>query len=246
MSDRTRSARSAFTLDESAGIDELTAAEAALDLEIARSLERLAAADSGDVEAGFTNRVMAAIAEEPRPAPGVAAVAAARRRRARPFVASLADAWRVAFGGGRPVVARAQALVVVIMTLAVLSGSSVGAAAATGLLADQPSTPPVDRSPAPSPVPTWAPSPHVHVTPSPDPVVSRPATDGPTTSSSEEPRRTDDHGGNSGRGESGGSGGGDPGPGSVGAGRTPLPTTDDAEHDDRGDSGHGGDESDDG
>ena len=93
-------------------------------VEIARELERL---DSGVLRPseGFTDRVLAAIAVEPLPRPMAVAGVAAREGRVRAMLGALRDTWHVAWSGGRPLVARAQAMAFVI--LLVVAVGSVGA-----------------------------------------------------------------------------------------------------------------------
>ena len=93
---------------------------------------------------------MAAIEREPVPQPAVALGSALRRGRIGLAAAAIGDAWRVAFGGGRPLAARSQALALVLV-VAVL-GIGVGGAAVVGASALL-ST---DRSPSPSPDPAFA------------------------------------------------------------------------------------------
>ena len=206
-----------FGSEELRGVDELDPEDAAIELEIGRALERLAARDGGLPSAPFADRVMTAIAAEPRPAPAAAAAAAARQGRWRAFVASLVDAWRVAFGGGRPALVRVQAFAIVGLLVVALSGATIGAGAALGLL-DGANPTPVVPSPSPSPLPSVTPSPSITPSPSPTPSLS----DSPSPSPSEEPSATptqtddetpepaesDDHGGGSG-GNSGPGGGDD-------------------------------------
>lgn len=174
---------------------------------IARDLESYAATGLTAPTVGFEDRVMAAIADEPMP-----------RRAGRGFVATVRDAWAIAFGPGRPMALRAQAFAM-LLALAVAVGSvgSVAVVGAARLLGDQGPVPPTVPSPSPSPTP----SPSI-VSPTPSPSISPSPTPSPSASPVEtetaEPSGTDDHGGG-GSGNSGpGGGGGDDSSGSNGSG----------------------------
>ena len=105
--------------------------------------------------AEFTDRVMAAIEAEPRAGAGHR-----RRQRARAgalggVLAAIRDSFRVAFGGGFPMAARAQALALVMVVVLAAGGTGIVAARAVGLLDDRGTPPP---SPSPSlPEPTTSP-----------------------------------------------------------------------------------------
>ena len=171
--------------------DELTAGL----LETARDLEAYAATGMAAPTVGFEDRVMAAIATEPMPRP----------TRGLGFLASIREAWAVAFGAGRPLAMRAQALaLLLLMAVAVGSVGSVAMVGASRLLGPV-NPPPTIPSPAPSPLP----SPPVGPTPSPLPSVSpTPSATTPRPSPTEtvEPSGTDDSGGSSGSGRGPGSG----------------------------------------
>jgi hypothetical protein len=185
-----------FGSEELSGVQELDPEQAAIELEIGRALERLAARDAGITSDPFSDRVMTAIAAEPRPAPAVAAAAALRGRRGRAFVGSLVDAWRVTFGGGRPVFLRIQALAVVGLLLVALAGAVVGAGSLLGFRTEPspspsvvPSPPPV-ATPSPSPSspsvePSESPSPDPSAAPSTEPSASPGATDEESTEPTE-------------------------------------------------------------
>ena len=122
--------------------------------DMARELEALGETPGLSPTADFSDRVMAAIEREPVPQPAVALGSALRRGRIGLAAAAIGDAWRVAFGGGRPFAARSQALALVLV-VAVL-GIGVGGAAVVGASALLSS----DRSPSPSPtLPSPSPSP---------------------------------------------------------------------------------------
>ena len=82
---------------------------------MARELEALGETPGVRPTADFSDRVMAAIEREPVPQPAVALGSALRRGRIGLAAAAIGDAWRVAFGGGRPFAARAQALALVLV-----------------------------------------------------------------------------------------------------------------------------------
>ena len=163
----------------------------------------------GRPDDGFEDRVMAAIAVEPMPRP----------MRGLGFLATVREAWAVAFGAGRPLAMRAQALALLLM-VAVAVGSVgsvavVGASRLLGPAVGPPTTPSPAPSPSPlpSPVPTPSPSPSMSPTPSPT------TTARPTATETDEPSGTDDSGGSSGSGSGSGSGNSGRGSGS-GSGRS--------------------------
>ena len=199
----------------------------------ARLLEAQLAARDVHPSAGFADRVMDAVAGEPRPQPAIAAGRAMRRGRIGAMVAALADSWRVAFGGGRPLAVRAQAAAFVIVALlAVGSLGGIAAVGAVNLLAParpqvasplvaptvEPHTPP----PAATDHPQATETPEPSATPEPSETPDETRTPRPTHTEhpgeTPEPTETDDGGGGGGSGggdsgggggESGGSGGGD-------------------------------------
>ena len=170
--------------------DELTAGL----LETARDLEAYAATGMAAPTVGFEDRVMAAIADEPMPRPA----------RGLGFLATVREAWAVAFGPGRPLAMRAQALAL-LLVLAVAVGS-VGSLAVVGAsrLLGPAVPPPTTPSPAPSPSPLPSP-----VTPSPTPSSSPTPTPRPSPTETDEPSGTDDHGGSGSSGSGSGSGSAD-------------------------------------
>jgi uncharacterized membrane protein YgcG len=170
-------------------------------LETARDLETYAAAGMAAPTVGFEDRVMAAIADEPMPRPA----------RGLGFLGTVREAWAVAFGAGRPLAMRAQALaLLLILAVAVGSVGSVAVVGASRLLG--PAVPP-PTTPSPAPSPSPLPSP---VSPSPSPSTSPTATPRPSPTETDEPSGTDDHGGSGGSG--GGSGSGNSGSGSDSSG----------------------------
>lgn len=171
-------------------------------LETARDLEAYAATGMAAPTVGFEDRVMAAIAVEPMPRP----------TRGRGFLATVRESWAVAFGAGRPLAMRAQALALLLMVaLAVGSVGSVAVVGASRLLGPV-ITPPTTPSPAPSPLPSpsIAPSPSPIVSPTP----SATTTPRPSPTETDEPSGTDDSGGSSGSGRGPGSDGSGSGSGS--------------------------------
>jgi hypothetical protein len=208
----------------------------------ARELEALGARDAVGPTAGFEDRVMAAIATEPAPRVLVRAGRNVRYGLLGGFAIAVRDAWRVATGGGRPVVIRAQAMAFVLLVVLATGSLSVFAAVgAASLLSPGPTaTPrvptrtasPVPASPSalPSPSPTASPSSSPMVEPSragePGTIANPTGTDGateaPRTARTPRPTRTPK------------------------ATETPEPTeTDEAEptEDDGGGGGGGGDDS---
>ena len=167
--------RRPFGPDELAGVDDIRPDELAAETRLARDLEIVAGRSSAVPSAAFADRVMAAVAAEPVPAPARAAGSALRRGAIAAFVLSIRDAFRVTFGGGFPAMVRAQALALVLVVAALGAGTTYGAAAALGLLGG-PQPPSVipspvlplrgeDASPSPSPSPSV--SPEVSVSPGP-------------------------------------------------------------------------------
>jgi uncharacterized membrane protein YgcG len=180
-------------------------------LATARDLESYAATGLAAPTVGFEDRVMAAIADEPMPRPA-----------GRGFVATVRDAWAIAFGPGRPVAIRAQAFAM-LLALAVAVGSvgSVAVVGAARLLGDQGPVPPTVPSPSPSPRPSpsiVSPTPSPSISPSPTPPPSPSAS--PVETETPEPSGTDDHGGGSGNSGPGGGGGSDDSGGSSGSSRS--------------------------
>ena len=98
-----------FGPDELDGVAGIRPDELAAEARVARDLEGVAARGGVKPSSDFTDRVMGAVAAEPVPAPVIAAGSALRHGAALGFLASIRDSFRVAFGGGFPVAARAQA-----------------------------------------------------------------------------------------------------------------------------------------
>ncbi len=156
-----------------------TDAELAEAMLAARELEALGARDAAGPTAGFEDRVMAAIATEPAPRVLVRPGGNVRYGLLGGFVISVRDAWRVATGGGRPAVIRAQALAfVLLVALATGSLSVFAAVGASSLLSPgrtaTPSFPIRSASPAPpspSTLPSMVPSPSPTPSPSSSPTI---------------------------------------------------------------------------
>jgi hypothetical protein len=173
------------------GVD-VTDAELADSLAMARELEALSARDQIGPTPGFEDRVMGAIATE---APPRLVVRQGGRVRPLAFVAAFGDAWRVATGGGRPIAVRAQAMAfVLLVVLATGSLASVAAIGAANLLSSPPGpaptiAPAVDQSPTPTPSVT-----PTQVSPSPSPSPDATSSDDPAVGETDDPGASDDHG----------------------------------------------------
>jgi hypothetical protein len=156
-----------------------------------RELDGVAGQPAPPLPAGFVDDVMSAIAAEPSPRPVSAAAQALRAGRPVALLAAVVDAWRVAFGGGRPGIVRAPALALLLVAAvaltSVLSLGGYAAAGALGLL-DEPSTPVIEPSPSPTPSPT--PSPSISPSPSPSPPLT--PSPSPSASASPSPTETDE------------------------------------------------------
>jgi uncharacterized membrane protein YgcG len=191
-----------FDLGELAGVAEGPAVGL---VEVARDLEAYAEIGWGSPTLSFEDRVMAAIAAEPPP----------RLRTELGPIATLREAWRLAWSGGRPFAVRAQALALVV-TAAVALGAvgSFGLVAASRLFAPEPPTPIVQQSPVPTPSPSPTPTESPDASPSPrvSPDPASKQTPQPPPKETETPVGTDDHSG------SGGSGGNDGGSGGSSGG----------------------------
>ena len=108
-----------FGPDELDGVAGLRPDELAAETRVARELEAVAVHGGVAPTSDFSDRVMAAVAAEPLPAPVIAAGSALRHGAAMGLLASLRDSFRVAFGGGFPAVVRAQALALVLVVVGV-------------------------------------------------------------------------------------------------------------------------------
>ena len=238
----------AFGPGELEGVDGLQPDDLAAETRVARDLEalgRVAAGSTAGMSTDFVDRVMAAVDAEPVAAPVRVAGQALRRGAFGAFLASFADAWRVATRSGFPAVVRAQALALVVVVAAIAAGSGAVAAGAVGLIRG-------DQGRASPPPSLEAPTPVVQPSPSASPSLESPSTEPPASpepsqpdeSPTGTPARTgqptaspDDHGGG------GGGGGGD----DNGGQRTPRPTGgDDSGHSGGSNSGPGGGGGDDG
>ena len=166
-------------------------------LATARELERL---DSGAIRPsdGFTDRVLAAIGQEPLPAPMSVAGTAAREGRLGAMVAALRDTWHVAWTSGRPMAVRAQAMAfVLLLIVAVGSVSGLATVGAVGALfpaatpqAIQP-TPTVPAVAQPTPPRTETPEPSVEPSDSPEPTKTAEPTETPEPTETAEPPETE-------------------------------------------------------
>jgi uncharacterized membrane protein YgcG len=198
-------------------------------LRTARDLESFAASEHAAPSADFEDRVMAAIAAEPAP----------RAVMAGGFIATVRNAWRLAWSGGRPMAVRAQAFALLLI-VAVAFGS-VGSLAVVGAarLLTPPVSPPPTVLPTPSPSPSVPPSPSPSPSVVPSPSVSPSPSPTPSATDTEEPSGTDDHGGGSGSGSGDDSSGSGSGSGSDDKTREPAETLKPGETPESGDdSGH--------
>ena len=158
----------------------------------ARAIESQLAAADVHPSTGFADRVMAAIAEEPQPQPAVAAGLALRRGRIGMLFGALADSWRVAFSGGRPLAVRAQAAAFVLV--AILAAGSLGGIALVGafdvLAPNRSPSPPPSQVALPTPSPTFGPSETSQPTDTTEPTETPEASDTPEPSETKGPTRT--------------------------------------------------------
>lgn len=145
-----------FSPSELEGADDLLRDGDPVDIGLARELESLAATSSARPSPGFADRVMAAVADEPAPAPVRAAGSAIRHHAGRALLASIRDAFRVVLGHGFPIVLRAQALALVLLVVALTAGSGMATAGAVGWLRDERILPRPQLS-TPSPIVSVAP-----------------------------------------------------------------------------------------
>jgi hypothetical protein len=213
-----------FGPDELEGVAGLRPDELAAETRLARELEGLAARDGITPATGFTDRVMAALAAEPGPAPAVAAGSALRHARLAGLLVSVRDAFRVTLSGGFPVAVRAQAFALVLLVAGITAGSGVAAAGALGLLGERATPSPSTEvpsqpaeTPAPSATPEATPMPSASPEPSGSPEASESAEPSETPEPSEtaeatrrpagSPKATDDHDDDDGDSSGKGSGG---------------------------------------
>jgi uncharacterized membrane protein YgcG len=163
-------------------------------LAIARALETQLATGGVHASTDFVDRVMSAVAAEPRPQPAMAAGLAMRGGRIGSLAAALGDSWRVAFSGGRPLAVRAQAAAFVLVAIVALG--SVGSIAAVGAvrLLTPAQTPSGPQQPnqivAPAPTPTPRANNGLEATGTPEPTETAEPTDTPEPAATAEPART--------------------------------------------------------
>jgi hypothetical protein len=161
-------------------------------LATARAIETQLGATDVHPSTGFADRVMEAVAAEPRPQPAVAAGLALRRGRLGAMVAALADSWRVAFSGGRPLAVRAQAAAFVLV--AILAAGSIGGIGLVGALDvlapnRSPSPPPTQAAPV-TPSPRLGPTETSRPTETTEPTETPDASETPEPSETREPTGT--------------------------------------------------------
>lgn len=168
--------------------------------------------------AGFGDRVMAALAAEPTPAPAGFLAPLRRRGFIRGFGASVRQAWS-SVGAGRPLLVRAPALAYVLAVA--IAGTSlagvatVGVAGALGVFQPRPS----QSAPPETPGPTLPPQPTTGPPPSDGPSgESEPPQVGESDDPAGSTEPSDDHGGDAGPGSSGSGSDDNSGPGSSGSG----------------------------
>ena len=179
-------------------LDDADPLESAELLLMARELERL---DGGAIRPsdGFTDRVLGAIADEPLPRPMAVAGVAAREGRLGAMVAALRDTWHVAWSGGRPLAARAQAMAFVAPSCRCrrLGRSRDDRRGDQRAVLHDEHARPSRREPSlpavvsPSPTPTESPSPSPEVTPSTSPEPTKTAKPTPTATHTERPGHTE-------------------------------------------------------
>ncbi len=236
-------ATSPFRPGEIDGVPGLAPDDLAADARTARELESLAVGAGTPPAADFVDRVMAAVAVEPGPAPARTARLALRRRSLGAFVASIADAWRVTTRPGFPISVRAQAFALVLLVVGLFAGSGLATAGAIGLLEGNRDQGPQPTQLAPSlPADLATPTPTTpsetdptDATPSTEPASPEQATTEPT--GTPEPAKTDKGGDNHGDGRGGSA--------TQAPHRTPKPTDGPDDHGGDGGGGDGGDGGDD-
>lgn len=187
-----------FGPDDLPSAAEAPAPELAASLRVGREMDSFTASERVEPSADFTTRVMAAIAMEPAPLPMAAVGDALRRGRLVALFVGLRDAWRVAFSGGRPAAARAQALALVLVAAIGLASLGGITAIGVGALLNRSDSGPTPTLPLPSPSPTVAPSPTPSLSPSPSPSPTPrptpPRTPRPTPTDTAEPDETPEPG----------------------------------------------------
>jgi len=162
-----------LTTDEAGpGAEEMVAA-----MEMGRWLDRAAEVGDAGPSAGFVDRVMIAVAREPRPSPVSALRRAISDRRPIAAIAALLDAWRVMAGPGRPGPVRLQAAGLALSSV-LLVGLSVLAVGGGADLFRTPASVPGIGGPGASDGPSVAPGPTSSVD-APGATVGVPGTDSP-------------------------------------------------------------------
>lgn len=164
----------------------------------ARDLEWLAAGSDVRPSAGFTDRVMATLADEPLPAPAIAVGSAVREGRLAAVAAAFGDFWRVAWSGKRPLAVRIQAIAIVLV-VAVGVAAAGGGAILGAWNALNPLGPPVGASASPDETTSTSPEPSPEPTEQPSGSPETTPTNEPTTvpSATPSPRATQEAGGGS-------------------------------------------------
>lgn len=138
--------------DGTAGPDET---ELATIRSTAEAVDRTAADAGPRPGVDFVDRVMAEVAQEPLPAPIAAAGAALREHKLRGFLGALGDTARVAFGGGRPLVLRGQAMAfLLIIAIGVVALAGATTVAASRFFSGPPGPSPTVALPSTSPSPS--------------------------------------------------------------------------------------------
>ncbi len=191
--------------------------------DMARELEAMTTTTTIQPSDGFADRVMEAIAREPLPQPVRAFGLALLGGHLRAAASARGDAWRTISSRPAPLVIRAQALalvlVVLVASLTVAGGATVGAFGLLGNTSPRPgpsepppSLPVARPSPSPSPAPEDTPNASPEESTSAEPSETPEATETPdsheTNGPTARPRtatptatETDDHGGGSGSGD---------------------------------------------
>jgi hypothetical protein len=126
----------------------VTASEVAASMAVARDLDVLSEAQMPWPSAGFTSRVMTAVAAEPGPQPVTAFARALAGGRFGAMLRALRDAWQVSTSPGRPTPVRAQALALVMLVLLAFGSLAGVAGAAVGLFDQRPPSPSLPTRPA--------------------------------------------------------------------------------------------------